>query len=76
MFQAGTDAALAASKVSADVRRTMNAAEQADPDGQPRPLSDDDLNSAVLAGRLPGLGAGSPGPTMRMGEANAAGGHD
>lgn len=64
---------LAASKVSADVRRTVDAVDAAK-EGVPRPLSDEETESKVLAGRLPGLGAGAPGPLHRMGEANAAGG--
>lgn len=64
---------MAAAQVSSDVRRTVNQAER-DSGGGARPLSDEVTDAKVLAGRLRGIGSGSPGPAMRMGEANAAGG--
>lgn len=73
MSKSGGSCPLAASKVSADVQRTVDAVDAAK-EGVPRPLSDEETESRVLAGRLPGLGAGTPGPLHRMGEANAAGG--
>lgn len=70
-LQAGDGSGMAADQVSSDVQRTVDQAEQQSGGGA-RPLSDDATDAEVLAGRLRGIGSGSPGPAMRMGEANAA----
>lgn len=63
---------MAAQHVCSDVQRTVDEAEE-DVTGKARPLSDNETDAKVLAGRLPGVGIGLPGPVLRMSEANAAG---
>lgn len=63
---------MAAQQVSSDVPRKVADAERHSCGGA-RPLRDEGLDASVLVGRLRGVGAGVPGPVLRMGEANAAG---